>query len=99
MPSTTGVQYLYQPNGYYITKYTSTGYDNRTPSGLSGTVSMVAPFVLNYIGTIQGAGVVTNVTIGYANRMTLTFLPEPGRLLMLGCGILALAGLYRLRIS
>jgi hypothetical protein len=98
MPSTTGVQYVYQPNGYYITQYTSTGYDNRTPSGLSGTVSMVAPYVLNYVQYIQGAGVVGTLTLGFANRLTLTFLPEPGRLLMLGCGILALAGLYRLRI-
>jgi hypothetical protein len=29
---------------------------------------------------------------------TITFLPEPGSLLMLGCGVLTVAGLFRLRM-
>jgi hypothetical protein len=97
MPHTTGVQYVRQPQGYYVTIYTSTGYDNRTPSGLSGTVSLVRPSVAHAFGAAWGAPFVMG-SGAYMERLTLTFLPEPGHLLMLGCGILALAGLFRLRM-
>jgi hypothetical protein len=100
MPSTTGTQYLYQPFGYYITQYTYAGYDNRTASGLFGTLSLVRPTVLQYYG-VTAANPPTlgwNETQGFMYRNTITFLPEPGSLLMLGCGILTLAGLFRLRM-
>jgi hypothetical protein len=102
MPSTTGTQYLYQPFGYYITQYTYAGYDNRTPSGLSGTLSLVRPMVLQYFGVQQAPPpyIGWNETQGWMYRTTMKFLgvPEPGSLLMLGCGILTLAGLFRLRM-
>jgi hypothetical protein len=101
MPSTTGTQYLYQPFGYYVTQYTYAGYDNRTPSGLYGTLSLVRPTVLQYFGILDvppAPYVAWNETQGFIYRNTITFLPEPGSLLMLGCGILTLAGLFRLRM-
>jgi hypothetical protein len=100
MPSTTGTQYLYQNKGYYVTTYTYAGYDNRTPNGLYGTLSLVRPMVLNYFWTSVEPPpfVAGGDSQGFMYRNTITFLPEPGSLLMLGCGILTLAGLYRLRL-
>jgi hypothetical protein len=100
MPATTGTQYVYKEYGYIQTKYTVAGYDNRTPSGLFGTLSMVQPTVLNYYA-LTVAPPPTNFlleTQAFVTRTTITFLPEPGSLLMLGCGILTLAGLFRLRM-
>jgi hypothetical protein len=101
MPSTTGTQYLYQDFGYYVTQYTYAGYDNRTPNGLYGTLSLVRPFVLQYFGILDvppAPYAAWNETQAFMYRNTITFLPEPGSLLMLGCGILTLAGLFRLRM-
>jgi hypothetical protein len=100
MPSTTGTQYVKAPVGYYVTQYTYAGYDNRTPSGLHGTLSLVRPTVLNYFQKLTAppprAFLWENQ--GFMFRNTITFLPEPGSLLTLGCGILTLAGLVRLRM-
>jgi hypothetical protein len=100
MPSTTGTQYLYQNFGPYITQYTYAGYDNRTPAGLNGTLSLVRPMVLQYFGVMEANPryIAWNETQGFMYRNTITFLPEPGSLLMLGCGIVTLAGLFRLRV-
>ncbi len=100
MPSTTGTQYLYQPFGYYVTQYTWAGYDNRTPNGLFGTLSLVRPYVLQYFWVVEAppSYVALSETQGFMTRTTITFLPEPGSLLMLGCGALTLAGLFRLRM-
>jgi hypothetical protein len=101
MPSTTGTQYLYQPFGYYVTQYTWAGYDNRTPDGLNGTLSLVRPYVQQYFWVVDAPPfpyVALSETQGFMTRITLTFLPEPGSPLMLGCGILTLAGLFRLRM-
>jgi hypothetical protein len=100
MPSTTGTQYLYQPFGYYVTQYTYAGYDNRTPSGLHGTLSLVRPTVLTYYlrPTAPPPQAFFFENQGWMYTTTITFLPEPGSLLMLGCGILTLAGLFRLRM-
>ena len=100
MPSTTGTQYVKAPFGYYVTQYTYAGYDNRTASGLFGTLSLVRPTVLNYFQKLTApppqAFFFENQ--GWMYTTTITFLPEPGSLLMLGCGILTLAGLFRLRM-
>jgi hypothetical protein len=100
MPSTTGTQYVFQDFGQYITKYTYAGYDNRTPAGLNGTLSLVRPFVLQYFGVVVAppSYIGWNETQAFMYRNTITFLPEPGSLLTLGCGILTLAGLFRLRM-
>ena len=100
MPHTTGTQYVYKEFGYIKTKYTVTGYDNRTALGLNGTLSMVQPTVLNYYA-VTVAPPRNNfllLTNAFVHRTNITFLPEPGSLLMLGSGILTLAGLFRLRM-
>jgi hypothetical protein len=100
MPSTTGTQYLRAPFGVYVTTYTYAGYDNRTPSGLHGTLSLVRPTVLTYFLREDGPPPIAFAfeNQGFMARNTITFLPEPRSLLMLGCGILTLAGLFRLRM-
>ena len=100
MPSTTGTQYVKAPFGYYVTQYTYAGYDNRTASGLFGTLSLVRPTVLNYYQrlTAPPPQAFFFESQGWMYTTTITFLPEPGSLLMLGCGILTLAGLFRLRM-
>jgi hypothetical protein len=40
-PFTTGMVTVWQPYGYAATAFTLTGYDNRTPNGLGGVISLV----------------------------------------------------------
>ena len=63
----------------------TTGYDNRTAGGL-GMVKLVAPAGL--MSTLGG-------DFPLFASMTLTFVPEPGTLLLLGSGIAGLAILGR----
>ena len=69
---------------------TTVGYDNRTTLAGYGTVKLVAPAGLR--STLGG-------DLPLFASMTLTFVPEPGELLLLGSGIasLALLGLMRMR--
>ena len=57
------------------------GYDNRTP-GHAGVVQLISPFkvITNAAGNLPGLA-----------TQTLTFVPEPGTLLLLGSGVLGLA--------
>jgi hypothetical protein len=63
------------------------GYDNRTAGGL-GTVNLVAP-----AGLMSTLGGNTPLFVS----MTLTFVPEPGTLLLLGLGVAGLAVVGRRR--
>lgn len=69
---------------------TTVGYDNRTTLAGYGTVKLVAPAGL--MSTLSG-------NLPLFASMKLTFVPEPGELLLLGSGIasLALLGLMRMR--
>jgi hypothetical protein len=95
-PWTTGRVEGYQPLGYYLTRLTATGYDNRTSMGSNGTLSMVRPRLVQ---------VYTNSTVDGINKehsdfeiwgLNVIFSPEPGRILLLGSGIVILVGLLRL---
>jgi len=75
-----------------INTVTFVGYDNRgpTPNGTGGVVQLISAFHV----TTNAAGNLPGLAI-----QTLTFVPEPGTLLLLGSGVvgLALYGRRRLR--
>lgn len=82
----------------YSTSTTGTGSFNLNTAALTGTISVVVPRLYTnnapdgaggYAGSFAGTGT-------YA-KYTLTFLPEPGQLVMLGSGVLMLTGLIRVR--
>jgi hypothetical protein len=60
--------------------FVTTGYDNRTPGG-GGVIKLVAPGGL--MSTLGG-----NLPLFVS--MTLTFVPEPGTLLLVGFGLAGL---------
>ncbi len=62
------------------------GFDNRNAAGV-GTLQMVAPFTLD-------ADTLPSSVAGFA-ELTITFVPEPGTLLMMGTGVLGLAVMAR----
>jgi len=68
---------------------TMVGYDNRTTLAGYGMVKLVAPAGLR--STLGG-------DFPLFASMTLTFVPEPGTLLLLGSGVLGLAAAGRRRI-
>ncbi len=98
-PWTTGRVEVYQPLGSTVTTATVTGYDNRTPQGLHGKLSMVVPWLVHgYLESYNPADPVSSpLHSALINQNTITFIPEPVEMLQLGAGILGLVGLYRLR--
>jgi len=101
-PYTTGMAYVYQTAGQYATQYTTTGYDNRTATAngqITGTVSLVRPRLWQVFRRDDFTSPVssTGTPFGFKNRLRITFLPESGQLLMLGCGLLAVGVFYRSR--
>ena len=82
----------------FNTQITATGSNNLNPTNLTGTISMVQPFLRNAFNRNQVgafAGAANNAAA--VRRMTITFLPEPGTVAMLAFGALGLAGLGTLR--
>jgi hypothetical protein len=98
-PWTTGRVEVYQPLGSIVTTATVTGYDNRTPLGLHGKLSLVVPWLVHgYVESYNPADPVSSgIHTTVITKVTTTFLPEPAVILQLGAGILGLVGLYRLR--
>ena len=100
-PFFTGTLMVYGPQGVSVTTFTRSGMDTRTPIyHASGMVSLVSPnIVYSYnifpdeFGTIQ---TVQNNFVSF-DQINLTFLPEPGQVMLLGGGLLGLLALYRLR--
>jgi hypothetical protein len=76
------------PNTAVVNTATLSGSDSRTP-GHQGTITLVSGFqaITNAAGILPGFAI-----------MTLSFVPEPGTLLLLGSGVAGLALLGRRRM-
>ncbi len=99
VPFTTGMITGYQPLGYTTTVHTLTGYDNRTPAGLNGMISLVRPrLVQRYLVPWVPNEPPWKTTSSLSTwQIDFHFLPEPGGSAMMAAGVVALAGLYRRR--
>ncbi|MDH5308135.1 MAG: hypothetical protein OEW02_13215 [Myxococcales bacterium] len=94
----TGMIEGFQPLGIYSTTWTHTGYDSRTPAGLNGVISLMRPRITHtYLNYPTGGLLKKNYSAVNTWGLKVTLTPEPGAMLMLGAGILTLAGLIRLR--
>jgi hypothetical protein len=90
-PWTTGtVTVSSLQRGPFESHFRRTGYDNRTHNG-EGTIQLVSPVMTHWLATSPGFQYAT-VGVGI---LTLTFAPEPTKVLMLGAGLSLLALLYR----
>jgi hypothetical protein len=72
-----------------------TGTDSRTPGGL-GQVTLVSPTKVQHIVGGSPGGLGTFVLLG---TLTLSFVPEPGTLLLLGAGVVGLGLVGRARAA
>ncbi len=98
LPWTTGLAIVSGVRGAYPTIIARGGYDNRTPLG-SGTVQLVSPHLVNWIGLDCPSPDCTprsETTAGIA-ILRLQFVPEPAGWLMLVAEIGLLGLLYRRR--
>ena len=99
-PYTTGKIQVWQPNGATITIQTATGYDNRTPAGLYGAVSLVHPRLVHAYTVFppsSGKSIVMSWSSARLRKIDFRFLPEPLGTSLLAWGLAALAGLCWLR--
>ena len=95
---TTGLAVVSGVRGAYPTIIVRSGYDNRTSMG-SGTVQLVSPHLVNWIGLtcpFSGCTPRSETTAGIA-ILRLQFVPEPSAVLMLVAGVGLLSVLYRRR--
>jgi hypothetical protein len=99
VPFTTGMITGWQPVGNTNTIHTLTGYDNRTPAGLYGIISLVRPRLVHTYITPHDPNepIRKGRSLLRTWQMDFYFLPEPGGSVMLAAGLVALAGLCRLR--
>ena len=99
-PYTTGKVQIWEPNGDTNTIQTATGYDNRTPAGLNGNISLVHPRLVHaYTVFPPGSGepITMSWSAARARKIDFRFLPEPHVLSTFAAGIGALWLLRRLR--
>ncbi|MDH3519284.1 MAG: hypothetical protein OEM49_02410 [Myxococcales bacterium] len=83
-----------------ITTQTAMGFARGALSGTSSTASPGGVVQLVTASQIHTTGIPGNNDIsGQIHTLTLEFVPEPGLLLMLGCGALAMGLLGRRRLS
>jgi hypothetical protein len=95
MPWTTGDLVVWQPLGTYVTTLTYGGYDNRTSMGGSGTISLVRGRLRHsFLKPSDPREPITDIWhAGRLDRIDVMFSPEPGAVLLLGAGVVTLAGL------
>ncbi len=76
-----------------------TGSDNRNASGTLGRMSLVhANLAHQYLTAYDPEEPVLSIFHGASIwKMELNFMPEPTGIVLMGAGILGLAGVYRLR--
>ncbi len=99
-PYTTGMVQIWEPNGNTNTIQTATGYDNRTPEGLNGTISLVHPrlvHVYTVFPASSGKAIEMSWSMARTRKIDFRFLPEPAGIALLVSGLAMLAGVYRLR--
>jgi hypothetical protein len=99
-PYTTGMAQVWQPNGNTNTLQTATGYDNRTPEGLNGNISLVHPRLVHAYKVFppsSGWPILMSWSSARMRKIDFRFLPEPAGVAVLLSGSATLAGLYRLR--
>ncbi|HXK23661.1 MAG TPA: hypothetical protein VMS55_13400 [Myxococcota bacterium] len=80
---TTGKAIGKDNGGRFNTTVTLTGYDHRTPQGLSGVVQMVSPFLFS---SFNGGAFGVNHLSG-VNTLKYSFIPEPGSTSLLASGL------------
>jgi len=97
-PWTTGAISVFV-SASYVSSALQSGSDNRTDNLEMGTLSLVVPWLTNqYLSPFDPTDPITsNWHNARVNKVVVTFLPEPVSILLLGAGVLGLAGVYRLR--
>jgi hypothetical protein len=102
-PYTTGMVQAWEPNGNTNTIQTATGYDNRTPAGLNGTISMVHPRLLHSYVIDQSVDPNNPIRMAWSTaamrRIDFRMLPEPAAFATLVSGALVLICLCCLRVT
>lgn len=90
---TTGTVRAFMPLGSITTDFTKMGSHNLNPTNLTGTITLVKPNLGQDF--VRVGGVVTapgDFNIASIERLTITFLPEPGFLALSAFGVLGLTG-------
>jgi len=99
-PYTTGKVRVWEPNGDTNTVLTDTGYDNRTPAGLLGTISLVHPRLIHVYREYPastGKPIETRQARAELFKIDFRLLPEPSAIALLALGCAMLLGLDRAR--
>ena len=90
-PWTTGsVTVTAVARGPHKTVHYAHGYDNRTPTGGSGTIQLVSPLLTRFFGY-------TDYETGGIGVLRIKFIPEPQAWTTLIAGVALLVVGYRLR--